>query len=61
MRKIIQKSNPEILFSDMVFDKRKKKIKIVAKLDKENKFDFERLMEMREKLDFKIEINPEVF
>lgn len=61
LRKIIQKSNPEILFSDMVFDKRKKKIKIVAKLDKENKFDFERLMEMREKLDFKIEINPEVF
>ncbi|MCX7917128.1 MAG: hypothetical protein N2589_03265 [bacterium] len=59
---IIRKSFSETLFYDRVKDKKgKEKIKIVLKVKEKNRPVFEEVMGLREKLDFKIEVNPLVF
>ncbi len=61
LKKNIEKSSAGILFSEIIKDKRGvNKLKMVVKTDIENKPDFEEIMNLKEKLDFKIEINPEV-
>jgi len=62
LRKIIENSNLEIIFSDIVDDKRgKKKVKMILKAQDDKRLDYKEVMDIREKLDFKIEINPPVF
>ena len=61
LRKFIENSDSQILSSDIVDNKKGgKKLKIVFKIKKNKELDFEKIMEIKEKLDFKIELNPEI-
>ncbi|MGC8977482.1 MAG: replication restart helicase PriA [Candidatus Ratteibacteria bacterium] len=61
LKKIIEKSRLEIIFSDLVIKRNKRKLKIILKSKNDKRLNYEEIMEIREKLDFKIEINPSVF
>ncbi len=61
LKKIIEKSGLEIIFSDLVIKRNKRKLKIILKSKNDKRLNYEEIMEIREKLDFKIEINPSVF
>ena len=61
LKKIIEKSGLEIIFSDLVIKRNKRKLKIILKSKNDKRLKYEEIMEIREKLDFKIEINPSVF
>ncbi|MCM8818590.1 MAG: hypothetical protein NC915_03830 [Candidatus Omnitrophica bacterium] len=60
LKKIIEDSNLEILFSDIISDKKRKKIfKIILRLNGKI-LNYDEIMSIKEKLDFKIEINPKI-
>jgi len=61
LRKFIEESASQILSFDMVENKiGKKSLKMVFKIERDRKLDFQNIMEIKEKLDFKIELNPEI-
>jgi primosomal protein N' (replication factor Y) len=63
LKEIIENSNSETIFSDIISDRKNKRklLKIVLKSDTERRPDYKRIMDLKEKLDFRIEINPSVF
>ncbi len=61
LKQIIENSGGQILSFDIIENKKKGKIvKIVVKIERDKGLDFQKIMEMKEKLNFKIEINPEI-
>jgi primosomal protein N' (replication factor Y) len=61
LKKTIEESGSQILSFEMVNSKKgKKNLRIVFKIEKNKELDFQKMMEMREKLNFKIEVNPEI-
>jgi len=61
LKQIIENSGGQILSFDIIENKKKGKIvKIVVKIETDKGLDFQKIMEMKEKLNFKIEINPEI-
>ncbi|MCM8786142.1 MAG: hypothetical protein NC899_07935 [Candidatus Omnitrophica bacterium] len=61
LKKIIENSKLEMIFSDIVDKKNKKEFKIILKSDKGKRLNYKEIMTLKEKLDFKIEINPQIF
>ena len=61
LKKTIEESGSQILSFEMVNSKKSKKnLRVVFKIEKNKELDFQKMMEIREKLNFKIEVNPEI-
>jgi len=61
LKQIIENSGAQILSFDIIDNKKgKQSLKIIFKAGKDKRPDFQKMMGMKEKLDFRIEINPEI-
>ena len=60
LKNIIEKNNLGVLYSDIIDRKGKKELKMIFKIEKDKKLDFQKIMKIKEKLNFKIELNPDI-
>ncbi|MCM8766919.1 MAG: primosomal protein N' [Candidatus Omnitrophica bacterium] len=61
IRDIIEQNKLEVLFSDITNGRKNKKIfKIILKIKKDEKLPYDEIMDLKEKIDFKIEVNPTI-
>ncbi|MFN4228014.1 MAG: hypothetical protein ACK4F0_07760 [Candidatus Ratteibacteria bacterium] len=61
LKNTIEQNRYEILFSDFIYEKKNKKIfKIIFKVKKGENLPYNEIMNLKEKIDFKIEINPPI-